>query len=133
MLVDQAGATMQQVVERVKRVSDIVSEITMASDEQRAGIEQVHMAIAQMDQTTQQNAALVEQAAAAAASMQDQAMKLSQAVSVFRVDGTAASALRPAVRLPSPAQHQHPALPLRSPAKQAQRRTAPVGSEWEEF
>ncbi|RZI42054.1 hypothetical protein EGT07_15815 [Herbaspirillum sp. HC18] len=86
-LVNQAGATMQRVVERVKRVSAVVNEIATASDEQSAGIEQVHMAISQMDQATQQNAALVEQAAAAAASLQEQAKRLSQAVSVFTIDG----------------------------------------------
>ncbi len=85
-LVGQTGATMQHVVEGVQRASDIVSEIASASDEQRAGIEQVNMAISQMDQVTQQNAALVEQAAAAAASLQEQAAKLSQVVSVFRLD-----------------------------------------------
>jgi methyl-accepting chemotaxis protein len=82
-LVDDAGATMQDIVSQVKRVTDIMAEITAASQEQSAGIEQVNQAITQMDQVTQQNAALVEQAAAAAESMKDQAGSLSQAVSVF--------------------------------------------------
>ena len=84
-LVDQAGATMQEVVDSVQRLSAIIGEITDASEEQRLGIEQVNEAISQMDQVTQQNAALVEEAAAAANAMQDQAAQLSQAVQVFRL------------------------------------------------
>jgi methyl-accepting chemotaxis protein len=84
-LVDQAGATMEQVVGSIRRVTDIMAEITSASAEQTTGIEQVNGAIGQMDQVTQQNAALVEEAAAAAASMQDQAGKLADVVSVFRL------------------------------------------------
>jgi len=72
-------------VNSVKRVTDIMSEITAASQEQSSGIEQVNRAITQMDAVTQQNAALVEQAAAAAESMQDQAQKLTQAVAVFKL------------------------------------------------
>ena len=86
-LVEQAGATMQEVVVSVKRVTDIVAEISLASQEQSDGIEQVNNAITQMDQVTQQNAALVEQAAAAAASMQSQAGSLAQLVSVFTLNG----------------------------------------------
>jgi methyl-accepting chemotaxis protein len=97
-LVDQAGATMQEIVESVKRVTDIMGEITAASDEQRAGIEQVNQAITQMDQATQQNASLVEEAAAAAESMQDQAAKLAQAVSVFKLDGMQTALAAPAAR-----------------------------------
>ena len=84
-LVDQAGATMQEVVDSVQRLSAIIGEITDASEEQRLGIEQVNEAISQMDQVTQQNAALVEEAAAAANAMQDQAAQLSHAVQVFRL------------------------------------------------
>lgn len=91
-LVDQAGATMDEIVESVRRVTDIMSEITAASQEQSAGIEQVNQAIGQMDQATQQNAALVEEAAAAASSLQDQASELAQVVSVFRLDHQAVSA-----------------------------------------
>jgi len=87
-LVDQAGATMQEIVASIKRVTDVMSEITAASQEQSAGIEQVNQAISQMDQVTQQNAALVEEAAAAAASLQSQAENLSQVVSVFKLSGT---------------------------------------------
>ena len=82
-LVESAGKTMDEIVTAVKRVTDIMGEITAASQEQSSGIEQVNQAITQMDQVTQQNAALVEQVAAAAESMRDQAGTLSQAVSVF--------------------------------------------------
>jgi methyl-accepting chemotaxis protein len=89
-LVDEAGVTIREVVASVDRVSQIVSEISAASNEQSAGIEQVNQAISQMDQVTQQNAALVEQAAAAAESLQDQAAKLADMVSVFQLnDGVA--------------------------------------------
>jgi methyl-accepting chemotaxis protein len=92
-LVDQAGNTMEQVVASIQRVTDIMAEISSASQEQTDGIEQVNGAIGQMDESTQQNAALVEEAAAAAGSLQDQASRLAQAVGVFRVEaGTAALA-----------------------------------------
>jgi methyl-accepting chemotaxis protein len=84
-LVDQAGLTMNEIVTSVRRVTDIISEITAASHEQTAGIEQINQSIIQMDDVTQQNAALVEQAASAAASMQEQARNLSQVVSVFKL------------------------------------------------
>jgi methyl-accepting chemotaxis protein len=85
--VDQAGATMTEIVQAVKRVTDIMAEIAAASNEQSAGIEQVNQAIAQMDEMTQQNAALVEEAAAAAESMQEQAQALYAAVGIFKVAG----------------------------------------------
>jgi len=85
-LVDQAGQTMGEVVSSVKRVTDIMAEITSASQEQSAGIEQVNVAITQMDEVTQQNAALVEQAAAAAASLEEQAFELQRTVETFRLD-----------------------------------------------
>lgn len=87
-LVDQAGSTMNEIVESIKRVTDIMGEITAASQEQTSGIEQINQAIMQMDNVTQQNAALVEEAAAAAESLQDQAGNLSQVVSVFKLDAT---------------------------------------------
>ncbi|MFZ6861272.1 methyl-accepting chemotaxis protein [Undibacterium sp. Ji67W] len=87
-LVDEAGKTMDEIVTSVQHVADIMSEITAASQEQSAGIEQVNLAITQMDEMTQQNAALVEQAAAAAESMEEQAIALGQAVSVFKVNAT---------------------------------------------
>jgi methyl-accepting chemotaxis protein len=85
--VDQAGATMSEIVTAVKRVTDIMAEITAASNEQSAGIEQVNQAITQMDDVTQQNAALVEEAAAAAESMQEQASALNEVMNTFKLDG----------------------------------------------
>ncbi|WP_426076927.1 methyl-accepting chemotaxis protein [Janthinobacterium sp. PSPC3-1] len=105
-LVEQAGATMQQVVDSVQRLSGIIGEITDASEEQRVGIEQVNEAITQMDQVTQQNAALVEEAAAAANAMQEQAQQLSQSVQVFRLQDAGAAAARPAAMHASPPPHQ---------------------------
>jgi methyl-accepting chemotaxis protein len=86
-LVHNAGRTMDEIMQSVQRVTDIMSEIAAASDEQSSGIEQVNQTIVQMDQTTQQNAALVEQASAAARSMEDQAVQLASAVAVFRLPG----------------------------------------------
>ena len=83
--VDAAGATMQQVVAAIQRVTDLMGEISAASQEQSAGVAQVGEAVTQMDQTTQQNAALVEQSAAAAGSLKSQAHDLVQAVAVFRI------------------------------------------------
>jgi methyl-accepting chemotaxis protein len=84
--VDQAGITMNEIVLAVKRVTDIMTDISNASNEQSAGIEQVNQTITQMDQVTQQNAALVEEAAAAAEAMQDQANILMEAVSIFKLE-----------------------------------------------
>ena len=86
ILADQAGSTMTAIVTSVRRVTDIMGEITVASGEQGEGIEQVNAAITEMDSMTQQNAALVEQAAAAAESLHAQAQKLSDAVAVFRLN-----------------------------------------------
>jgi methyl-accepting chemotaxis protein len=91
-LVDQAGATMQQINVAVTRVTDIMGEIASASDEQSKGIDQVGQAVTQMDEVTQQNAALVEEAAAAAQSLDDQAAKLKIAVATFRLGDAGASA-----------------------------------------
>ena len=85
-LVNQAGNTMGEIVSSVQRVTDIMAEISAASQEQSAGIEQVNQTITQMDEATQQNAALVEEASAAARSMEDQARSLSAAVDVFVID-----------------------------------------------
>ncbi len=89
-LVDEAGATMQEIVQGIVRVTDVMAEITSASAEQALGIEQVNAAITQMDDVTQQNAALVEEAAAAAASMQDQASSLAELVNTFKVESASA-------------------------------------------
>jgi methyl-accepting chemotaxis protein len=85
-LVTQAGSTMEEIVGSVKRVTDIMGEITAASQEQESGIEQINQAITEMDAVTQQNAALVEEAAAAAESLKDQSAQLAATVSVFKVD-----------------------------------------------
>jgi methyl-accepting chemotaxis protein len=87
-LVAEAGQTMGDIVDSIQRVTDIMGEITSASQEQTMGIEQINMAITQMDEVTQQNAALVEQAAAASQSMQDQAAALAEVVGFFKT-GTA--------------------------------------------
>jgi methyl-accepting chemotaxis protein len=148
-LVDQAGSTMEQVVTSIRRVTDIMAEITSASQEQTGGIEQVNQAIGQMDQVTQQNAALVEEAAAAATSMQDQAAKLAEVVSVFKLDGAqaaramaalAAPVLRPApvlVRKAMAAPKMVAAKPVtRDPVKHDPAKREPVtagNGDWEEF
>jgi methyl-accepting chemotaxis protein len=138
-LVDQAGATMEEVVGSVKRVSDIIGEIAAASDEQRAGIEQVNQAITQMDQVTQQNAALVEQAAAAAEAMQDQAAELAGLVGTFRTGNEGQrAAVKPALaaRPVSASRAVTPVAPVRAAARPAASRKAePVeaGEEWETF
>ncbi|HZR04117.1 MAG TPA: methyl-accepting chemotaxis protein [Burkholderiales bacterium] len=95
-LVEQAGRTMEEIVTAVKRVTDIMSEISAASLEQTSGIEQVNRAVSQMDETTQQNAALVEQAAAAAESLEEQAQSLGQAVAVFKIEVEGSTRLRDA-------------------------------------
>ncbi|MGH8855239.1 MAG: methyl-accepting chemotaxis protein [Telluria sp.] len=110
-LVQAAGSTMDEVVASVRRVTDIIAEISTASNEQSAGIAQVNQAIVQMDAATQQNAALVEQAAAAAESMQEQAASLLQTVRVFHLDAAAAAA-------PAQRQSRSAALKQLAPARQ---------------
>ncbi|MBK8379714.1 MAG: hypothetical protein IPL14_17900 [Nitrospira sp.] len=85
-LVNQSGKTLEEIVSSVKRVTDIIAEITAASQEQAQGIDQVNKAIMQMDETTQQNAALVEETTSASQSMKDQAQELMRQVEVFKVD-----------------------------------------------
>jgi len=92
-LVDKAGATMDEIVSSVERVTGIISEIMVAGEEQSEGINQINQAIAQMDEVTQQNAALVEEAAAAAGSLQEQAATLEELVSTFKVDAQSAPRL----------------------------------------
>jgi methyl-accepting chemotaxis protein len=91
-LVDEAGSTMEEIVTSVKRVTDIMAEISLASQEQSAGIEQVNRAIGQMDETTQQNATLVEQAGAAATALQEEAENLARLVSIFKLSGVDSAA-----------------------------------------
>ena len=92
MLVDEAGGTMREIVSSIRHVSEIMEQITAASGEQEAGIDQINQAIMEMDGVTQQNAALVEQAAAAAEALQGQSTHLAQLVSVFKLDGATPSA-----------------------------------------
>ncbi|MGV7209629.1 methyl-accepting chemotaxis protein [Oxalobacteraceae bacterium A2-2] len=139
-LVGEAGSTMEEIVASINRVTDIMSEITAASVEQSHGIEQVNVAITQMDQVTQQNAALVEEAAAAAESMQEQAARLSEVVAVFKLhDMPAAAPLRrpaPAAKTKPPAPPAKPALaavPARSTMKPAGTKQVVDGDEWETF
>ncbi|MEW6342292.1 MAG: methyl-accepting chemotaxis protein [Pseudomonadota bacterium] len=93
-LVERSGTTMTEIVDSIARVSAIMSEIAAAATEQSTGIDQVNLAVAQMDEVTQQNAALVEQAAAAAGSLEDQARRLTAAVAVFRTGSGGAAAVR---------------------------------------
>ena len=160
-LVGQAGVTMDEVVTSVKRVTDIMSEIANASAEQSAGIEQVNLSIIEMDSMTQQNAALVEEAAAAAQSLQDQASELARVVSIFKLSegeqyqaeaapaaaatSTAvvvrpAAAKRPAPALKKPAVKKPAAAPAAAkedapaaPAPKAKKAATVASDEWEEF
>ena len=127
-LVEQAGSTMHEVVASVKRVTDIMSEIMSASQEQSSGIEQINTAVTQMDDVTQQNAALVEEAAAAAQAMQDQVNSLNDVVSVFQI-GARASAPRPALKPVAPVRR----LPQRAVAVRAPALAKSAEPEWEQF
>jgi methyl-accepting chemotaxis protein len=113
-LVDQAGATMEEIVTSIGRVASIMSEITQASQDQTAGLDQIHSAISQMDGLTQQNVALVEEASAAADSLYDRAAGLQQVVSVFKVDISAQQSMA-APRAPVKAA----ATPVAKPAAKA--------------
>ncbi|NBV15757.1 methyl-accepting chemotaxis protein [Janthinobacterium sp.] len=143
-LVDEAGATMEQVVDSVRKVTAIIADISVATTEQSDGIAQVNQALAQMDGVTQQNAALVEEAAAAAESLQDQASHLADVVSVFKLGEQARQVAAPAVAPVAPAAPPRmqpvktpaagkrlaaarPAAAERAPAK------TPAGDDWEEF
>ncbi len=146
-LVDQAGATMDEIVESVKRVTDIMSEITAASQEQTSGIEQINQAISQMDEVTQQNASLVEEAAAAAEALQEQASNLSQVVSVFQLGATHAGLVVPfklqerqsaiarkiVVSLPARADDARRAALNVGLRKRVAHATAAAESNWEQF
>jgi uncharacterized phage infection (PIP) family protein YhgE len=131
-LVGEAGSTMEEIVASVKRVTDIMSEIMAASQEQSAGIEQVNQAIGQMDQVTQQNASLVEEAAAAAESLQDQASNLAAAVGVFRLGATPSAAHNLPRRVDVPIRGTTPKKRLASPTAS---KPVPVKStgKWEAF
>lgn len=109
VLVESAGETMADIVNAVTRVTDIMGEIASASDEQSRGIDQVALAVAEMDRVTQQNATLVQGAAASAAELEEQASRLTQAVSAFRLSGiaTQTASLQPVAVA---AQHSRPAI-----------------------
>jgi len=149
-LVGQAGVTMEEVVDSVKRVTDIMSDIAAASAEQSAGIEQVNLSIIEMDGMTQQNAALVEQAAAAFQSLQDQASELQRVVSIFKLeDGAEAAAAvaapastmavatravaavpaRPQLKKPAVASDKSDAKPTGKPAAKAASTKAPAAEK----
>ncbi|MDE2429709.1 MAG: Tar ligand binding domain-containing protein [Burkholderiales bacterium] len=143
-LVDDAGKTMNEIVVSIKSVADIMAEITAASAEQRDGIAQVNLAIAKMDEATQQNAALVEEAAAAAGSMREQANNLNHAVSIFKVDSQGAvvenkNAAPPPVVKPAPKEpvatvkKAVKSLPNKAEPKPVKAKSAPQEDEWEEF
>jgi len=152
-LVDQAGATMTEVVGSIRRVTDLMGEISAASSEQSAGVAQVGEAVTQMDQATQQNAALVEEMAAAASSLKSQAQDLVGTVAVFKLGGHIAThvgtpvAAPVSVRAPQSASRAHKSVERRavpSPAKPATRPAAPKAiahaapsaggnSDWESF
>ncbi|MCW0380143.1 methyl-accepting chemotaxis protein [Xanthomonas sacchari] len=140
VLVDQAGKTMQEIVASVQRVTDIMGEISAASQEQSAGIEQVNQTVTQMDESTQQNAALVEEASAAARSMEQQAVELSQAVALFKLDASAATPVAQAPRhqaTATPAGKRN-VLPAAAKAAPARRAAQPVAAmaldkDWQEF
>ena len=142
-LVNEAGQTMGDIVDSIVRVTDIMGEITSATHEQTIGIEQINMAIAQMDEVTQQNAALVEEAAAASQSMQEQAGELAHVVGFFKTGNHVAtvSKLSPVRATPKAATIARPAArPTPAPAARqavvaapARRGNAGADSEWEEF
>ena len=126
-LVAEAGQTMSEIVGSVQRVSDIIGEITAAAGEQSDGIGQVNVAVNQLDQMTQQNAALVEESAAAAESLKDQASRLAQVVQVFRIGAASPALVAPATppALPSPVGAKPSLAPAaKAPAPQAPQRAA---------
>ncbi|MBB5942587.1 methyl-accepting chemotaxis protein [Xanthomonas sp. 3307] len=141
-LVDQAGKTMTEIVTSVQRVTDIMGEISAASQEQSAGIEQVNQTVTQMDESTQQNAALVEEASAAARSMEQQAVELSQAVALFKLDASAAAPLVHAPRhhanaAPAGKRSVRAVVANAAPARRAAQPAAALAlasdKDWQEF
>ncbi|WP_428960363.1 methyl-accepting chemotaxis protein [Xanthomonas oryzae] len=141
VLVHSAGTTMAEIVASVQRVTDIMGEISAASQEQSAGIEQVNQTVTQMDETTQQNAALVEEATAAARAMEEQAQQLTEAVALFRLsnDVQTLTGAAPAVRHPAakrPAAASKPATKSQvrpQPARTTLAAVASNESNWAEF
>jgi methyl-accepting chemotaxis protein len=141
-LVADAGQTMQEIVGSVQRVADIIGEITAASTEQSDGIGQVNTSVVQLDQMTQQNAALVEQGAAAAESLKDQALRLAQVVNMFKLDGDKALAMQAAPgRQQAPVANSRPVTQAPAPVPTLASTPAPKpvaaasasDDEWETF
>jgi len=138
-LVHKAGATMGEIVASVQRVTDIMAEISAASQEQSAGIEQVNQTVVQMDETTQQNAALVEEATAAARAMEDQAAQLADAVAIFRLDNQVSAAVKAVAERVEPARITTVARPQPTSTPTPVRRSsnastfAASDSDWQEF
>ncbi|AIS94882.1 hypothetical protein BTHA_579 [Burkholderia thailandensis MSMB59] len=130
-LVERAGVTMAEIVQAVRRVTDIMGEISAASEEQSTGIVQVNRAVSQMDAVTQQNAALVEEAAAAAASLEDQTRQMKQIVSAWRVEGgiaPAASSVRSNVTGRASEPHAAASASASASASHASSATATAGA-----
>ncbi len=138
-LVHQAGSTMGEIVASVQRVTDIMAEISAASQEQSAGIEQVNQTVVQMDETTQQNAALVEEATAAARAMEDQAAQLADAVAIFRLDNQVSAAVKAVAERVEPARVTTVARPQPTSTPAPVRRSSNAStfvasdSDWQEF
>ena len=145
-LVNQTGETIGKIVSSVKRVTDLMGEISAASDEQSQGIEQVNQAVIQMDDVTQQNAALVEEAAAAAESLEEQSEALSDAVALFKVSGQQQKQAKPVTRNMAAVSQRKAAPVNRGPVRNTTKATAPArrltpppaakradDDEWEEF
>ncbi|WP_423164374.1 methyl-accepting chemotaxis protein [Stenotrophomonas maltophilia] len=138
-LVHQAGSTMGEIVASVQRVTDIMAEISAASQEQSAGIEQVNQTVVQMDETTQQNAALVEEATAAARAMEDQAAQLADAVAIFRLDNQVSAAVKAVAARVEPARVTTVARPQPTSTPAPVRRSSNAStfvasdSDWQEF
>jgi methyl-accepting chemotaxis protein len=136
-LVDEAGATMGEIVGSVQRVTDIIGEITAATQEQASGLGQINQAISQMDQVTQQNAALVEEAAASSHAMQEQAGQLAQLVSQFKLDerfvAAASGAKAAPVAKAAPAARQQRMAVQPAPRLAARATKRSVEDEWEQF
>jgi methyl-accepting chemotaxis protein len=132
-LVNKSGETMKDIVDSIKRVNDIMSEIAAASNEQSTGIEEVSTAVSQMDEMTQQNAALVEEAAAAAESLQSQADQLSRSVAQFKLSNDQQSRSTSAPRLAAPSKENRQTI---SSAKSTRKLAPPKSNaedEWETF
>ncbi|CAD1791401.1 methyl-accepting chemotaxis protein [Xanthomonas arboricola pv. juglandis] len=142
-LVDQAGKTMAEIVASVQRVTNIMGEISAASQEQSAGIEQVNQTVTHMDEATQQNAALVEEATAAARAMEEQAQQLTEAVAVFKIVEQGPAAPRPSSMVAAPVNARFDTRPAARAVGNAAPRRSTTGtataaatagsSDWQEF